>query len=236
MNLIANNLNNETVSIFPDLPYIINNTNTITTNEILNQIIINFNKPRLLNYIANDYYTLQKRLINHMNDIIKTTGLDNFVDVQLPILKEMKVLFQGAMFLKSIINIIILILFILSVILIYSIFTIKFETTSSEYGLLRLIGLSKLNIYQLVFIQCMIFTLPAFVFAYILHFIILNYISDMLRSYLGNNIHLDKLFYTDNSTVLFSLSIAILIPLVAIINPIRKLMDMNIISNTHLCL
>ena len=59
---------------------------------------------------------------------------------------------QGSMFLGIVLKIIIVVLFFLSALLLYSLLLVSIEQRSFEFGVLRLIGLKKTNIIYLILI------------------------------------------------------------------------------------
>jgi len=74
------------------------------------------------------------------------------------------------MFLGLIFDIIILLFIIISVLLIYSLLMISIETKSFEIGVTRMLGLSKMGLIFMVFLQSMMFVIPAIILGFLLCF------------------------------------------------------------------
>ena len=72
------------------------------------------------------------------------------------------------MFFGLIINMIIFILLLLSIILIYSLLLVTVETKSFDLGIFRILGLNKLGIIVMIFIQCMSYVIPSLISGLIL--------------------------------------------------------------------
>ena len=77
---------------------------------------------------------------------------------------------MAILFFSLIFSIVILIFIAISVLLIYSLLMIGVETKTTETGIMRMVGVSKRGLVQMVFIQSFMFVLPAIVFAFALCF------------------------------------------------------------------
>lgn len=66
-----------------------------------------------------------------------------------------------------------LLLFMISVLLIYSLLMLSMESKSFELGVMRMVGLSKLNIMVLIIIQSIMFVIPSIIFGFLVSFIFL---------------------------------------------------------------
>ena len=96
------------------------------------------------------------------------------LNVTMPLIERMEQYNFGSVLLNLTLNIIIISLFILSLILIYSLLLITMETNSFEFGILRLIGTTKRDIVLIVILQCLSFSIPAFALAFAAHFLFLE--------------------------------------------------------------
>jgi ABC-type antimicrobial peptide transport system permease subunit len=67
-------------------------------------------------------------------------------------------------------RIVILIFVVLSVLLIYSLLMIGIETKTMETGIMRMVGVSKRGLVQMIFVQSFMFVLPAVVLGLLLCF------------------------------------------------------------------
>mgnify|MGYP003943833633 CR=1 FL=1 len=80
----------------------------------------------------------------------------------------MQVLSNAILILGLIFDIIILLFIILSVLLIYSLLMISVETKTFEFGVMRMVGLSKSGIIQMIILQSFMFVIPSVLFGFAL--------------------------------------------------------------------
>ena len=74
---------------------------------------------------------------------------------------------QAVMFLGLIFDIIILLFVILSILLIYSLLTISVEPKTFEFGVMRMTGLSKTGIINMIVLQGFMFVLPSLIAGFV---------------------------------------------------------------------
>ena len=79
------------------------------------------------------------------------------------------------MFISLIFQILILIFVAVAILLIFSLLLIKVETKAFEYGVMRLVGLTKLGFVAMVLTQAVMFVLPALVLAFAASFPIIHF-------------------------------------------------------------
>jgi ABC-type antimicrobial peptide transport system permease subunit len=209
------------LSKFEDIKEVMNNINP---DQYSNELIINFEKPRTDSYLTSNFQDLQFKGVSYANKIIENLGGSDHLSVNLPSINKMEPLFYGAIFLGLILDVIIIILFILSLILIHSLLTITTETSSFEIGILRLIGTTKLGVIKLIILQCFSFSIPAFFLAYIIHFPLLSMISIVLSDITGSTLNLKHSIYS----LIFSILICNIAPLIASIFPIINLLKRDL--------
>lgn len=202
--------------LFPDYK---NKLYNINPNHFGTQLIVNFPKNRIVNYIESDYHKLLQKAINSLSNMW----------IEMPLIRGMQRYNYGSVLLNLIFDIIILSLFILSLILIYSLLIITTETNSFEFGNLRLIGSTKKDIILIIIFQCISFSVPAFILAFILHFHVLNLINTSLQNLIQTNLSLS---YTRNSFFL-AFCINFLSPITTSILPIRSILRKNIAINLN---
>ena len=214
---ISNYIKKNILDIFPDL---ISEIKTkINPYDYSDIVIVNFPKPRINSYTVANFDDLQMKGVDFANTIIKELGnLSTNFKIELPIIENIKPLFNGAVFLGLILNIIIICLFALSILLIFSLLQISVETRIYEFGILRIIGSSKTNIILLILIQCLIFSIPSFILAYLSHIYILDGIQNLLSSVTETNLKLTPEF----SSIIYSLVMTNLVPLLAAFYPIKS--------------
>lgn len=81
--------------------------------------------------------------------ISEELGATSF-DMNLPILKRLRKTKFLSMFLGLVFNIVLIVLFALSITLIYSLLLLNVDVKKFEYGLLRSLGLNKKGLVQLI--------------------------------------------------------------------------------------
>ncbi len=212
--------------LFPDYKKKLNNINP---NHFATQLIVNFPKNRIINYIESDYHKLLKKAISFANNLVININSLGHMWIEMPLIRGMQRYNYGSVLLNLIFDLIIISLFILSLILIYSLLLITTETNSFEFGNLRLIGSTKKHIILIVILQCISFSVPAFILAFFLHFHILNLINTSLQNLIQTNLNLS---YTTNSFFL-AFCINFLSPITASILPIRSILRKNIATSLN---
>ena len=218
---ISNNLRSNIINMFQDFPEVLRNLNA---SDYSNQIIINFESPRVNSYLTSNFYELQMKGVSILNKIVENVGEIEHYQVDLPVINKMQPYVYGIIFLGLILKIILLILFVLSLILMHSLLIITTETNSFELGILRMLGTTKLSVVIIIVIQCLCISLPGFIMAYLIHFPCLDLISSILSNFTENGTQLKSEF----SSVIYSLIICNLSPLVSSIHPIRTVLAKNI--------
>lgn len=232
---ISDYLSKELIEYFPDLPQLLKsnknnknpnknlstelNKNTFSSYDYADYVIVNFPKPRINSYTVANFDDLQLQGVKYANKIVERFGaLSSNFNVDLPIIKNIKPLFNGAIFLSIILNIIIICLFGLSVLLIFSLLQISIETRIYEFGILRIIGSTKSNLIILILTQCLTFSIPSFALAYFVHIYILDLIQNLLSSVTETNLQLKQEF----GSIFYALIMTNLVPLVAAFYPIKS--------------
>lgn len=218
-NSVANGINNEIKLLFPDFQ------DKIRLNKISqksNTIIINYPDDRLKNYLYSSFELLNKRGVEFIDKIL--TKPEENLSISKPLIDEMEELFFGAVFFGLILNLVIIIMFSLSIILIYSLLLITMETSTFDLGMMRLIGESKFSLMIITIIQCISFSIPAFLIGYILHFLVLSAVSYQLSQSSGSDISLKQ----DTFSVVYSFLLCNLCPLISAYFPIKGMLGKNL--------
>lgn len=99
--------------------------------------------------MSSNYEDIQSVITSYASNINKDLGVYP-VDMNLPVLEELYNSRFGQLFLGIILNMIIVILFLLSVILLYTLLLISVETKTYDLGVLRVLGFNKLGVVMLV--------------------------------------------------------------------------------------
>ena len=217
---------NEIIRYFPNYRKKVYNINS---NDYGTQLIVNFPKSRVNNYIESDYHKLLFKAVTYANTLTQTLNSIQHMQISMPLVSGMERYNYGSVLLNLILNIIIISLFSLSLILIYSLLVITTETNYFEFGILRLIGNTKKNIIILVILQCISFSIPGFILAFILHFRILNLINYAIQSLVNTNLNLSF----SSRGFLIALIVNFLSPITAAILPIRGILRKNIATSLN---
>jgi len=232
---ISDYLTKDLIEYFPDLPQLLKtnmkkenqstnfsiefDSNKFSSYDYADYVIVNFPQPRINSYTVANFDELQLQGVKYANKIVEKFGaLSSNFNVDLPIIKNIKPLFNGAIFLSIILNIIIICLFGLSVLLIFSLLQISIETRIYEFGILRIIGSTKSNLIILILTQCLTFSLPAFALAYLAHIYVIKSIQNLLSSITETNLELKQ----ELSSILYALIMTNLVPLIAAFYPIKS--------------
>lgn len=114
------------------------------------EIIIN-PLNRLDIYIDSNYDNIQFSITHLASNIARDLGIYP-IEMELPVLSELYTLRFGAMFLGITLNMIIFVLFVLSVMLLYNLLLVSIETKTFELGVIRILGLNKLGVISLIIV------------------------------------------------------------------------------------
>jgi len=102
---------------------------------------------------------------------------------------------------------------------------ISVETKTLEMGVVRMLGLSTLGVTTMVFLQGLLFVVPALILGFILCSPILKIIyGQLFDSDLGAN----QQVAPDGFAVLQALVIGLLIPILASVIPVRSILSKNL--------
>ena len=226
LNFISKSIPSDLKAMVPNISLILSKSNL---NDYTNIIIVNFDKPRTNFYLVSEYETLVQKTTNVANKMIEIIGPTSKIRVELPLVNSMKSLYLGGVFLGLIINIIIVILIVLSVILIYSLLLISVETSSFDFGIIRLIGTSKSSLVIIILIQCLAFSLPAFFISLYFQIPILNKITEKLTDISSTNAKLSLDYYS----IIYAFFMTNISPIIAAILPIKSLLSKNLTTSLN---
>lgn len=217
-NLLSKKINSTLIDSFPGLPAIINNLNMY---HYADSTLVNFPNDRIKRYLVSSFDDLKLDAALFFNQLgVKGEGLS----VSLPLVTEMQPLYYGAIFLGLILNLIIIILFGLSILLIYSLLLVTTETSTYDLGIIRLIGSTKKTIVSLLVTQCLLFSVPAFIVSFFLHFLILKGVGRVLSKLSSS----DSEIAVSGNAILYAFIICNLCPILASIQPIYNLTNKSL--------
>jgi ABC-type antimicrobial peptide transport system permease subunit len=129
-------------------------------------IMMTLPDPRVMYYSSNDYFQIQRGVTGYANQVIESLGFFP-LKMNLDLLKQMEKFSQAILFLGLVFDIILLLFVILSILLIYSLLMISVEAKTFEFGIMRMVGLSKTGIVNMVLIQSMMFVLPSVIMGFV---------------------------------------------------------------------
>jgi len=89
------------------------------------------------------------------------------------LLTTMQLLSTATLLLGLIFSIIVILFIVISILLIYSLLMISIETKTFENGVLRLVGLTKINCVSMILVQSLLFVIPSIILGYAVSFPIL---------------------------------------------------------------
>ena len=131
------------------------------------------------------------------------------------------------MFIGLIFNILLIIFVVVAILLVFSLLMISVEKKSFEFGVMRLVGLTKAGFVAMVLTQAGMFVLPAVVSAFMFSFPIIYVIY---ASMFGESLGYSPSVVPSGTAVLCALFVGVLIPLVSSIAPIRRGLSANLIE------
>ena len=179
--------------------------------------------------MEDDYDNLLSKGIKYMNKIvIKFGSLQNY-DVFMPLIKAMNRYKYGTTLLNLILNLILLAIFGLSLILIHSLLLITTETHSFEFGILRLVGNTKKSIIIIIFLECIYFSIPAFILALIASHFILDKINEIIKQELNSDLNISLTW----TSFIMAFLLNFLGPIISSIFPIRNILKKNIATSLN---
>ena len=193
----------------------------------------NINKHALsVNAIINNKFDVYKLSQNDMRvkisdlsvDITNALGIDYKLIVTLPIFTMMKTIEIAKVFLQNIFYGIMFFLWLLSVILIYSLMLGNVDERTYEFGMLRSLGFKKKNLIIMILIQGIIFAIPGIILGLVSSYICNIYIGFLLNWYSGLVIPYNMSY----GNVIFGTILGLSIPLVSSYFPIKKCLDSNL--------
>ncbi|EFC50030.1 FtsX domain-containing protein [Naegleria gruberi] len=187
-------------------------------------LYFNLSPTRIQKYNLQQFSQVKEMIVKFGSSISYFIGF-NQISQNYPILVYLNDLRFVSMFLGLIINIIITILTILSTILIYSLLMINVENRTFEIGVLRMIGMHRKGVVQLIIQQAFLYSIPGLVIGLFLGGMIYIGISYLLSYFFETN-EISRLL--DYTSVIVSICLGILIPLLASLLPIKAALGQNL--------
>lgn len=192
--------------------------------ELSDFMMMTLPSPRIDYYKSSNYFDIQKGVTGYANEIIEALGFFP-VRMDLDVLKQMETFSQAILFLGLIFDIIILLFVILSVLLIYSLLMISVESKTFEFGVMRMVGLSKTGIVNMVLLQSFMFVLPSVIFGFLFS---APALMGLYRVLFTEDMGIDQSPFPSAFAVYQALSVGLVIPLLSSIAPIQSALKKNL--------
>ena len=219
--------------------------------EIVESFDISYLKPIIWNYVQNflkdfdiNNYALtvnaifkdkfeiyskdQKGMRHYISDIAgeitEMLGMDYMVNIEAPLYQIMAGLEYPKIFLQDIFIGIMFFLWMLCVLLVYSLMLGNVDERTYEFGMMRSLGFKKNNLIFLIIIQGFIFAIPGTILG-----LTTSYIANNFIAYLFNyNSALVMPFFLSTSNIIFGVVAGLSIPLISSYFPIKKSLEDNL--------
>lgn len=166
----------------------------------------------------------RRYLAKQTETIMESLGFDYPVSISLPIYHTMASIEIGKIFLENIFIGISVFLWMLSVLLIYSLMLGNVDERTYEFGLLRSLGFQKNNLLIMIVAQGLIFALPGIGLGLLSSYIVNNYIAFLFNWYAA----IVMPYYLNSSTIAWGIGIGLSITLISSYFPIKKALDANL--------
>lgn len=158
--------------------------------------------------------------------IIEKLGYDYPVKMTLPLYESLNSLEIVKIFLQNIFSSVMFFLWILSVMLVYSLMLGNVEERTYEFGMLRALGFKKGNLTSMIILQALIFSIPAIILALLACYILNFLIQYFLFTFSG--LEMSNAYGISNYALYSSIFAGISIPLVSSYFPIQKALSENL--------
>ena len=121
--------------------------------------------PRYQWYEPSNYETIQNDVTALTNQMQEALGFYQ-ASASMTLLETMKLSSAASLLIGLLFGIIVILFVVISILLIYSLLMISVETKTFENGVLRMLGLSKVNCIFMILIQSIMFVIPSIILGY----------------------------------------------------------------------
>ncbi|KAH7830035.1 putative efflux ABC transporter, permease domain protein [Monocercomonoides exilis] len=191
--------------------------------EYATSIIFSRRLPRYESYLDFNYENVI-RDFNEWGSILSYTFLFPELNIKLPIVSFMSYTSMIGMFLNMVAIFIIAALSAISILLLSSILQISVDTRVFQMGIMRTVGMKRINIVWMMIVQALTYTLPGWLFGTGLAFVA-NYV---FASIIQKNTMIQLSMMIPPTAILLSTALALGISLLASIFPIRSALSHNL--------
>jgi ABC-type antimicrobial peptide transport system permease subunit len=166
----------------------------------------------------------RKMMSNFTGRIVEKLGYDYPVEMQVPLYLAFEALEIVKIFMTNILQSVMIFLYILSFILIYSLMLGNVDERNYEFGMLRALGFKKKNLITMIIFQALIFAIPAI----ILSLIVATIGNELIGYFLFNWTGIIIDYNLNVWRILWGIFVGISIPLCSSYFPIKKALSFNL--------
>eukprot|EP00007_Cunea_sp_BSH-02190019_P001337 CAMPEP_0174241540 /NCGR_PEP_ID=MMETSP0417-20130205/23696_1 /TAXON_ID=242541 /ORGANISM="Mayorella sp, Strain BSH-02190019" /LENGTH=1110 /DNA_ID=CAMNT_0015320789 /DNA_START=233 /DNA_END=3562 /DNA_ORIENTATION=- len=181
------------------------------------QVVFNLPPSRYDFYMSSNFDDTKFKVLEWTNGILYKLGFQS-LNSHVPVLDSLSDFQWFTLFLGLILNIIIFILLFLSVLLIYSLMMVSVESKTFQLGILRMVGMKRREIVQLLLTQSFSYSVPSVILGLFFAFLGSIFVSVYFKSLTSMEIDVGL-----SATAVFAASfLGLLIPILGGILPIRN--------------
>ncbi len=191
--------------------------------EYVPVVLANLPPARTRTYLSFDERWVTARVSAWASDLVYRAGFPE-LSVQMPVLAQLQLYNLFGLFLALILDVIIFTLMFLSVLLIYSLLMVAVETKTFETGVMRMLGMPRVRVVQLLLLQAMFFAIPAL----LIGLLSAQLLQAAVAAYLSTLTGVDIQATLAVRGVLMAAALGVLMPAVASVLPILSALQQNL--------
>eukprot|EP00741_Cyanophora_paradoxa_P024886 tig00000317_g24027.t1 len=178
---------------------------------------------RLDVYVDPSYDVILQRVVDFSSAVLFSVGFDQ-VSSKMPVAEQLGESKTFSLYLSLLLAVIFALLIVLALILIYSLLIISVQTRTFELGLLRMVGVTRRGVLELLLVHALAFAVPAWVLGLLLAQIAavpaMRYVSRLVEA------EVSPLLFP--RSVGAATAVAFAVPLAAAVLPIRAALRSNL--------
>ena len=174
--------------------------------------------------MQSDYQQIQDRVLGYLRPIAEHLGF-YYYSVNTGLLWEVETYSYAVLFIDLAFSVLLLILVVVSCLLIFSLLMVTVEAKTFDYGVIRLMGLSKCGIVGMVLTQAALFVLPSVALGFVLSLPCIKVVYQQL--FTKDVGQVPEVMLTWQATAQ-ALLIGVFIPVVSSIVPIRRALSRSV--------
>ena len=171
-----------------------------------------------------DQKSMRHYISNIAGEITSLLGEDYQINIQAPIYSIMSTVEVAKLFLQDIFIGIMFFLWILCVLLVYSLMLGNVDERTYEFGMMRSLGFKKNNLILLIILQGFIFAVPGTILGLTTSYIANNFVAFLFNWYTA----LVMPFFLSTFNIIFGIVVGLSIPLISSYFPIKKSLEDNL--------